>query len=119
MDEGRETGLALAPGYAEDPPHQVQKADGGHVGREDPGLRQEADPLPELGGVGPYGLAENVDSAGRRPVTPQDHPQQGGLAGAVRADKPEDAPLRDGEVHPVDGDEAVVEDFREVLGLNS
>ena len=70
-------------------------------------LDEMADPPPEPGRVGPDALAEQLGVARGRPDHAQQHPDRGGLAGAVEAQERVDLAAGHAQVHPIDGEHAV------------
>ena len=106
---------------AEDPPHLVvahgpvgqllqdgdvvDDVEGGEPGVEGGVLREVAEPTPDGGALVAAGgiEAEELDLPGRGAEHGRQHPQQGGLAGPVGTEEPDDAALVDAQVEVSDG----------------
>ena len=103
---------AAAVGGAGRPGREAQVVGHGEVVVEEGGVAEQADPAADGAAVGPQVVAEHLGLAGRDADQPGAGPQQGGLAGAVRAPH-QHAPRRgDVEVDARQGGEPAEERHR-------
>ena len=87
---------------------QVQVLAAGQVGVEPRALDEPRYPVECLGALNEGIAAEEPRGTGTRADQAEQHPQERRLAGAVRAEIPEDVPTLDGQVDPVHRDELAI-----------